>query len=258
MASPVSIPWVAYLTLMQNFWMVKLGWYGPAAMAITWSLAVEERFYLTIPVLIRKLGRAPLIVALLCIVACAPTLRLILRYFLAHGDFACYVLMPCRADALCLGVLCALLVRDPAGWRFLVGKRSLLYCATGTLFVGIAYMTYRGYEQFSFPMTIYGYSCLAFSYAGCLLIAVSSPAGPWQKLFCTRGLRSLGSVAYCTYLLHFPLINFGRRLLAPYHSAAISYLLGGLIGVAASLMIAALSWKVLEKPMIRRGHKYSY
>ena len=138
MASPVSIPWIAYLTLMQNFWMVKLGWYGPAAMAITWSLAVEEQFYLTIPVLIRKLGRAPLIVALLCIVACAPTLRLILRYFLAHGDFACYVLMPCRADALCLGVLCALLVRDPAGWRFLVGKRSLLYCATGTLFVGIA------------------------------------------------------------------------------------------------------------------------
>ena len=53
--SPLTIPWWSYVTLTQNFWMAQQGWYGAVAMAVTWSLAVEEQFYLTIPLLVWKL-----------------------------------------------------------------------------------------------------------------------------------------------------------------------------------------------------------
>jgi peptidoglycan/LPS O-acetylase OafA/YrhL len=256
--SPVSIPWIAYLTLTQNFWMAHWGQYGPPAMAVTWSLAVEEQFYLTIPFAIRKLGRKPLFVLLMGLIVGAPLLRFAVRHLLSHGDFACYVLMPCRADALCLGVLSAFLARTEVGWRTLMQRRRALYGVTAFLLAGIAYITYKDYDQFPGFMSTLGYSWLALFFGGCLLIAVSDPDGVVQKILRARALRWLGSVSYCTYLVHFVLINEGRRWFAQHYSESTSYVLGGLAGVALSLLLAALSYAFYERPLLRRGHRHSY
>jgi peptidoglycan/LPS O-acetylase OafA/YrhL len=256
--SPLAIPWAAYATLTQNFWMVHLGWYGAMAMAVTWSLAVEEQFYLTIPLLVRKIHPSRLIYVLLGVVALAPGLRMLLRFTLPHGDFACYVLMPCRADALCLGVLAAMAVRTPRGWSLLLTKRPLLYGITAVLFGGLVFMTHVGYGQFSLPMTTLGYSWLALFYTCCLLIAVSVPAGPVPKMLRNRWLARLGTLAYCSYLVHMPAIEAGRRLLGLRFLSTTAYLPGGLLGVGFSLLVAALSWHFFEKPLLRRGHGYSY
>jgi peptidoglycan/LPS O-acetylase OafA/YrhL len=259
-SSPLNIPWLSYLTFTQSFFMIHLGWYGPAAMAVTWSLAVEEQFYLVTPLMIRKFREKRLVAALLFIIIGAPFLRLLLRHVLIHGDFACYVLMPCRADALCLGVLIAYMVRRPAFWNGLIVRRKLLWSITGILFVGVAFMTWRNYQQLSLPMTTWGYSWLALFYACCLLISISSFTGVWHWILCSRWLRHLGTLAYCSYLLHYPLIQAGRRVfhaLLPSYPAA-AWLIGGLSAVALTLVLAALSWRYFEKPMLRRGHKYQY
>jgi peptidoglycan/LPS O-acetylase OafA/YrhL len=254
--SPLAIPWWSYVTLTQNFWMAQLGWYGAMAMAVTWSLAVEEQFYLTIPLLVRLLRPQRLLYVLLAVVAAAPVLRVLLRHFLLHGDYACYILMPCRADALSLGVLSALLVRNARGWNLLLEKRKLLYGAAAVLFAGIAFMTYQSYGQFSAPMTTFGYSVLALFYTACLLLAVSTPGG--SGMLRNRTLMGLGALAYCTYLIHFPLIMAGRRLVALRLSHDQARLPGAILGIALALPIAMLSWKYFEKPMLRRGHKYVY
>jgi peptidoglycan/LPS O-acetylase OafA/YrhL len=256
--SPLAIPWASYVTLTQNFWMAHLGWYGAMTMAATWSLAVEEQFYLTIPFLVRKIRPSRLLYVLLAVVVMAPVLRTLLRLILPHGDFACYVLMPCRADALCLGVLAAMLVRNQRGWNLLLTKRKGLYGATAALFAGVAFMTYKGYAQLSLPMTTIGYSCLAMFYTCCLLIAVSASSGPVQKVLRAGWLMGLGTLAYCSYLVHMPAIEAGRRLLAFRLSPSAAYLPGSVIGIGFTLIIASLLWRFFEKPLLRRGHMYHY
>jgi peptidoglycan/LPS O-acetylase OafA/YrhL len=228
-------------------------------MTATWSLAVEEQFYLTVPYLIRKVQPRNLLVVLIVIIVGAPFLRMLLHAHLANGDFACYVLTPCRADALCMGVLAALLVRNARCWTLLVAYRRALYLMTALLLVGVAYMTYRGYQPFAPPMNIWGYSWLALFYTGSLLIAVTSPRNA-RGLLCSSWLTNMGTIAYCSYLIHFPLIYAGRRLAAAYvhGSPNLSWLVGGLIGIGATLSLAAISWKLFEKPLLRRGHLYSY
>lgn len=76
--SALPIPWFSFFTFTQNFWMAAFGWYGPLAIAPTWSLAVEEQFYLTIPFLVRKLRQKVLYLALFCAIIGAPLLRSIL------------------------------------------------------------------------------------------------------------------------------------------------------------------------------------
>jgi len=109
--SVIVIPLISYPTFTQNFWMAYFATWGGAGMAATWSLAVEEQFYLTIPLLVRKLTNARLVWVLAFVVVGAPILRTLTLINFEHGRFADYVLMPCRADALCLGVLAAVLVR---------------------------------------------------------------------------------------------------------------------------------------------------
>jgi peptidoglycan/LPS O-acetylase OafA/YrhL len=258
--SPLPIPWFSYLTLTQNIWMAGFGWFGPLAIAPTWSLAVEEQFYLTVPFLIRKVRARTLCIALLGVIAGAPLLRIFLLRVLAHGAFACYVLMPCRADALCLGVLAALLTRNQSFREWLKGNSWVVYLAMTITFLGMAFLTWSGSTQESPAMTTWGFSCLAFFYASVLLAAVTGLSGRLNRALCIRLLGRLGAIAYCTYLIHEPLILAARRSLSSHSglSPAGIWAVGGVFGVFAGLAIASLSWKYFEKPLVRRGHEYHY
>src|SRR5258707_12417896 len=48
-----QVPWFAFLTFTQNFWMAQGRLAIVAFMSVTWSLAVEEQFYLAIPLFVR-------------------------------------------------------------------------------------------------------------------------------------------------------------------------------------------------------------
>lgn len=261
-----DIPFASYPTFTQNLWMAHLGVFGPLGLAVTWSLAIEEQFYLTIPLVIRKLNRLQLTYALICIVVGVPVLRTVLLFKLPHGNVADYVLMPCRADALCLGVLSAILVRHLRTWRALVEKRALLYWATVLPLAGVAWLTYKGYDFDAKAMVTLGYSFLALLYTCCLLIVlVEAPLA--QRVMCDRRLIQLGGISYCLYLIHVPLIDASRYALAMSlrhfgihlrHSGSLVLFLGALLGIAMSVVVARLSWRILEQPMLRRGHAYKY
>jgi peptidoglycan/LPS O-acetylase OafA/YrhL len=259
-ASPLAIPWIVYLAFIQNYFMVHLGWFGPPAMVVTWSLAIEEQFYLLIPFMVRKIRGERLVTGLVFVIVGAPFLRLLLRHTLAHGDFACFAFMPCRADALCLGVLSAYLVRRPAFWKQLMAHRRRLAWVGGILFAGLVFITYQNYPILSLPMTTWGYSWIALFYTCCLLAVVSARAGVWHSILCKPALMRLGTLAYCTYLFHYPLIQGARRglnSLVPLHPEA-TYVGGALLAIAFTIVLAALSWRFFEKPLLRRGHKYQY
>ncbi len=255
----LPIPWLAYLTLTQNFWMAHIGWFGGRGMLVTWSLAIEEQFYLTIPLVIRKLRPERLPWVLLGVIVGAPLLRAVIYFNLSNGPFTCFALMPCRADALCLGVLSAYLVRKPGFWNLLCRRRDLLYAAAGIFSASLLFMIWRQYDQFSALMVTFGWTWVAMFYACWILVAVSRKQGIVQRSLCNPVLTWLGTLAYCTYLIHIPLSDAGRRILSlKFGATPATWLVGGLLGVAATLLIASFSWKYFEKPLLRRGHSYSY
>jgi len=261
-----SIPWVMYPTFTQNFWMARAGWWGSHFLGPTWSLAIEEQFYLTAPFIMRRLTRHQLAAALGAVVVGAPLLRAALLFRLPHGAFAAYVLTPCRADALSLGILIALLVRDFRCWAFITSRRSLVYAATAGLFAVLFWLAKANSDPFSLPMICAGYSVLALFYSGCLLTALlHTRVG--DTVLGARGLVRTGQVAYCAYLIHTALIQTGRRAFEVCfshwnihfrHSDGVAILLGGLFGVVMTLVLAGLSWRFFEQPLIKRGQTHKY
>ena len=258
--SPLPFPWWTYATFTQNFWMAALGVFGPSGIGITWTLAIEAQFYLTIPLAIRKIRPHSLLMILLVIIACAPWLRMLLQSSIAYPALASYVLTFTRADALSLGVLAALLVRNPISWTWLQSHRRALWSIATVLFVGIAYMTWQGYGALSFPMTTWGYSWLALFYTSLLLIAVTSTEGAVARILKNRFLTRLGALAYCSYLVHVAFMNAIRHpLKANFPQYPIgAWLAGGIFGMALTLAVASLSYKGFEKPLLKRARKYSF
>jgi len=96
-----------------------MGSFDRTGLDVTWSLAIEAQFYLTLPFVIRRMTRRSLFYLLAAVICGPPILRALLIHYWVHGDIAAYVLTPCRADALALDALCALLARNERAWRYL-------------------------------------------------------------------------------------------------------------------------------------------
>jgi peptidoglycan/LPS O-acetylase OafA/YrhL len=82
----------------------------------TWTLVTEEYFYLIIPFCIRRMSSRRLVRFLLLVMVVAPVFRAVLFKYLdvRHGwaELSVYMWPPCRADALALGVLLAIIWQD--------------------------------------------------------------------------------------------------------------------------------------------------
>ena len=254
------MPWYTYATFTQNFWRAQHNVNGHGWLGITWSLAVEEQFYLTLPFLIRYLKRAYLPYVLGATILAVPLFRTLLYFIHPHASVAAFVLMPCRADSLLLGVMAALYVRTRTGWTFLVTHKRLLYVSLGVLSLGMAVFTRKYWTGGALPMLTFGYTWIALFYLCLLLIAITQPRSIVSRVTRNRLLMEVGIIAYGTYLFH-----------RPVQSLAFSFILGhepqfiGLPSIAVSLLsliltlaIAKASWIYFEKLFVRYSHKYNY
>jgi peptidoglycan/LPS O-acetylase OafA/YrhL len=254
------LPWFPYLVFLQNFWMAHANTLGAFGLGATWSLAVEEQFYLTLPSLVRFLSPRRLVIALAVGVIMAPCLRILLHALWPGHAYSWVLLMPCRADALLLGVLGAIAVRADR-WRVIItNNRRALQLVLGLLGIGFAYLTLRAPNTYGVAMFTFGFTWLASFYLCVLLYAVSFRDSWTSRCLRFGWLCWLGSIAYGTYLLHEFVLGaiFGFAWSQPPLITNASQLGAAFIALALTLAICQLSWKYFEKPLVRMGHRLNY
>jgi peptidoglycan/LPS O-acetylase OafA/YrhL len=256
--SEQHIPLLYYPTFLQNFWMARHGWGGSDTLGVTWSLAVEEQFYLTLPLIIRYVSRRRLWWIVSGMIAGAPLLRILLDHSVSNGAYAGYVLMPCRADALGWGIAAALITRTSVVWETILRFRRYLYAAFGGVAVAVVALLLSGLQSFGGEVFGLEYSLLAVFYFLLLMSVLINRK--FEAVFSARGLRYMGTIAYGLYLLHYPFIAAGRDIAARIHPGQSGWfsLLVSISAIALATVVAAISWEYLEKPLIKRGHRYGY
>jgi peptidoglycan/LPS O-acetylase OafA/YrhL len=248
-----------YLFFLQNFFYsnssLEQTWLLP-----TWSLAVEEQYYLVVPLLIRFLPIRILTKFLLATVLIAPLLRALVHSYVPHGTVFASILMPCRADNLALGMLGAIAVRSNSFPEFLrvhphFLSRTVLLLGTGV----VCFMPWYFRPGSEFTLTI-GLSWLAAFWLSLLLLVFYHPSGVIGRIMRLPFLRLSGTLSYCIYLIHVAMVEIAHRLMCHDVPRLDSWkgLFATLFAALATWLIAGLSWRYFEKPLLRRGHRYSY
>jgi peptidoglycan/LPS O-acetylase OafA/YrhL len=255
-----AMPWYSYWTFTQNFWMANANRLGAGALGITWSLAIEEQFYLTLPLLVRFLSGRKLLVCVLTGIFLAPVARMTLLHYWPHNWVAAFALMPCRADALLLGVLAAILLRDERWTERLRQSRLVFAISFPVLLLGVAFFGWKAADAASPLMRSIGYTWLALFYVAVLLFALTRRNGVLSAALRNKSLGWLGTIAYGTYLLHQTMqgIVFGYFWGHEPRITGVYAVLTALAALALTLIIARLSWRYFEQPLIRFGHRPSY
>jgi peptidoglycan/LPS O-acetylase OafA/YrhL len=255
-----ALPLWTYAIYWQNGAMALTGEMDAHWFAITWSLAVEEQFYIVLPILVRftPLKFLPWILGML--IASAPILRALMFCFSAHGGLAGYVLLPARWDALFLGVLGAWALRNENYARWLQARLrwiSAVVFLCGIILCGLL-LTNQGIA--SPGMNFGGHTVLAVMSLGLILLALQPRMGLVRKVFLNKQLIWLGTVSYGVYLFHQPIAGLLHGLLLQ-QRPRISNFMDGLItlfALATTLGGAVLSWRFFELPLVRYGQQTRY
>ena len=250
------------LLFLQNI-VSAFGWgTAPLYLGPTWSLAVEEQFYLLMPPLIRNLrGRLlPWIFGGAILVS--PALRGALWWFFGNkASMACYVLLPCRWDALLMGVLCAYAVRTEAWRRLLTARIASLRLGWMVLAAGLLGMMAAKLDYRIGPvMQVAGYTWIAALFACTLLLATMHPEGALCRFLSAPVLKPVATVSYGLYLLHPPITAVVQEICWGHASAAEGWEETGvnLLAMGATGVVAAVSWRFFESRLIQFGHRRGY
>ncbi|WP_425097891.1 acyltransferase family protein [Tropicibacter sp. S64] len=201
----------------------------------TWSLAVEEQFYILLPLLIIFLARWRwgLLGVLVAVWAASLAGSILLT---PHFQTATFYLFPFRAWELLSGVLLAIwgyeTGRTWRGWAVLswLGMTlilaSIVLIPSGPLFPGLL----------SVPPVL----------GTVLVIANGLNRNPVNRMLCHRHAVFVGAISYSLYLWHWPVFTLSTYLRDGYAN-----LLESLVWMAVSFGLAWLSWRFVETPVRR-------
>jgi peptidoglycan/LPS O-acetylase OafA/YrhL len=215
------------------FWRTTGDYWGEDAvdspLLHTWSLSVEEQFYLVFPLILKYLasrGRRTLSVGIVSITLASAALFI---FAMRSSESAAFYLLPFRAWELGAGCCVALIhQRQP----FLTGSSGNLLASALSLAGLVAIIGVFPAEKASPTLNL-------VAVAGAALIIGLGHRGVIRRLLATEPLPMIGKMSYSIYLSHWPVIVFTREL-------GIANSAPTQVGLIAILSI--ISYLLIERP----------
>ena len=239
--SSLSKSTLATLLFASNFWFLRStgDYFGDAAelapLLHTWSLAVEEQFYIFFPLILwllfRKRGNLLLITTLaLCALSFALAV-IVTNRFPDHSFF----LIPTRIWELGLGALLAMGAFKTIKSRAVA--EAIALAGAAAIIASIVLID----GQTPFPGVAALPTCLG---ATVIIWTGMSHQTLVARVLSLRLMVAIGLISYSLYLWHWPPLVFARVITGDLHlDTGLALML-----VALAIGLAYLSWRFVEKP----------
>jgi peptidoglycan/LPS O-acetylase OafA/YrhL len=251
----VTFPLWSYLTFTQNFFMIQQNAIGAHWLAPTWTLAVEEHFYLVGPALFFIVPRRWLLTVLLVICVCSILGRGLVFWGGAASPMAANTLLPFMSYGIVAGLIAAVLIKDDTiRWhRYDLALRiipifALIGAATLKLVDG---GTGKLFEIFSFALISVGSASYILSIVR---------GAPEAKRLESKLLCFFGTTSYSVYLTHLLVLGLLHGLVLgtiPDIATPVQFALT-LAALPLSALAGFVMTELVEAPLTRYGRSWAW
>ena len=219
-------------------WSYFETWKLPPVFLNTWSLAVEEQFYIIIPLVLlvfkNKMKTAVVIISGLTLASVLAMLWIGEVYPKAN-----YYLLPSRFWELSVGVLIAYLMKFKSSYVTKLRKIVPAWMHIVILFAFfIVFISYSDNLPYPSAWT------LPVIFLTALVIVLFDEQSLAGKFLSAKNIVYLGKISYPLYLFHFPIIILCRKLMEPlFHTWEIA-----LLAIISTFALAAFTFHYVEYP----------
>jgi peptidoglycan/LPS O-acetylase OafA/YrhL len=197
----------------------------------TWSLGIEEQYYLLFPLLLLLTWRFGKSVVILSIIVITFVSLALSGWLSSKNPEAAFFLIHTRAWELFAGSISAFIVQR----RGVQNNNSLSLLGLTTIIFSIFFFD----ETTPFP----GVYALVPVLGAVLLVLYADNKTLAAKFLSAKGFVGIGLISYSAYLWHQPLFAF----LKIHQQTEPSHIMNGMV-IVATFLLSFISWKYIEKP----------
>jgi peptidoglycan/LPS O-acetylase OafA/YrhL len=241
---------LGYVANWRAIWSEKSYWdlfVAPSPLEHTWSLAIEEQFYVLWPLVVlgalRRAGRRGILVVAM-LVASASMAAMALAYARA-GAARAYFGTDARATGLALGAALAVVWPRGKAWSARAVRAFDAAGLAGAALLAYAWCTLEGEDPLLYHGGFWLTEAAALALVACAMVGRASLVG---RALAAPPLALLGTVSYGVYLWHWPVNVALTAERVHVHGAALV-----LLRTLVTFAIAIASYPIVEQPIRRRG-----
>ncbi len=253
-----------YLFYIQNHHLALTNWKVnfPPLLDHTWSLAIEEQFYILWPLIVYMLDVKKLKIVTILLYILALVTRSILLFSTDNLNLQ-FMLLPTQVDALAAGAFLAIIVRERNN------RHQLSTWSLGILIISgislIALVLRTGYASYwsttgwaNTRSNLVLFSLMAVFFASLISTSIFSSSALGSVLGLSW-LRGIGKISYGLYLYHYPIFILGDILLIrnlngkPGTLYSFAYMI---LTIGLTFLLASLSWKWFEAPILKYKDRF--
>lgn len=241
-------------TYFQNWLFIFKEPHGDKIVLHTWSLAVEEQFYLIWPIIVLLIKKPKRLFVLMLLALFATGF---LRYFiwsfkiedLAYSSLYTFT----RIDGLCIGSIVALSMKINPDML----KQYKPYIIFFAAIVNFGFYFINNQNSFTLPYLAFaGYTTFALLFGILIYEAVINESNIIRVIFNTKILRFFGKISYGLYVYHWPvyllLFSYFRDWLIKkgFGGSNMTDLPAAILVTFIAILISVISYELFEKPIL--------
>ncbi|MGB7205244.1 MAG: acyltransferase [Anderseniella sp.] len=250
-----TFPLWTYLAFIQNFWMSASNSIGTHWLSPTWTLAVEEQFYLVAPAMVIFTPRRYLMPVLISLMLLAMGARTWITVSGVASPLSAQVMLITNADVLVAGIIGAVAIKTwHVNWQSL--DQFLRVAPVVLIFATLLLGAVTGVESTIFEMLAQTMIAVAFA----MMILSLVRGSPEARRYENKVLCFFGNISYAVYLTHLTVLGLMHNIIlgtAPDIETPAQIA----VTIAALPPTVLVSWiltRLIEEPISNYGRSFKW
>jgi peptidoglycan/LPS O-acetylase OafA/YrhL len=240
---------VAFSALAGNWYIVFIGFPSSVIFPL-WSVSIEEQFYLTWPLVVRRASQTAIAAIAVGLLGVATATRF---YLGAHHRFEsevwCNTLV--QLDPIAAGILIAVLLRGAVPQLSRLARAAMIIVGIACLATAAMYFGIKN-DPLTTPRIVLGYPTVAIGGVFLLLAVLREGAKP------ARALVYLGRISYGLYVFHVLGLTISDYVVPNQTANLARYSLRVFVALTLTVTMAAISYRWLETPFLKLKQRFTY